>query len=489
MQTAKQIQAKNNDSSILQQINKDDLIREAKIELARRDFWYFCQIKFPTFYIKERAYLFDLCQALNNIFYGLPQKDGKVYKKLAISMPPQHLKTITLINWCQWVFGKNIKERIIECSYNDTAAMDFSKYVRNGINEERNSRDQIIYSDIFPETKLKYGDKSKGRWALEGEFFNFIGAGVGGSITGKGATIRIVDDPVKDLKIALNDNQLLAIWQWFLGTFRSRKDALTPEPIEIINHTRWSKNDLLGKILESESDWYYLKMPAYNDVTKQMLCEDFLSKEQYESKRSTALKDPNTKMVFLANYQQETVDEDDLLYHIQIYKELPKDDKGNLLAELIGNYTDPADQGGCYMCSISYLVYQNIYYILDVVYDTSPTEVTEKLVAKSIYDNKVQSASVEANGGQRSYGRLIKGVLERDYKYFISFNYPNNSGNKDTRINTNSSKVNQYFRVPANWMDKWPMFYKHITEYKRIGKNEFKDGADALTGVAEKRFL
>lgn len=488
MQTIPQKQAKNNDY-ILSKIKRDDLIRAAKIELARRNFWYFCKIKFPAFYIDSRPHLIKLCDVLNRLYLGLPQDDGIIYKKLAISMPPQHGKTMTLVNWCQWVLGKNTEERIIEGSYNDQAAMDFSKFVRDGISEERNLQDQIVYSDIFPDTLLKYGDKSKGRWALDGQFFNFIGAGVNGSVTSKGATIRIVDDPVKDLKIALNDNALLDLWQWFLGTFRSRKDAFTPEPIEIINHTRWSKNDILGKILESESDWYYLKMPAYDEKNDKMLCDDFFSKEQYLSKKSTAFKDPNAKMIFLANYQQETIDEADLLYNIQTYKELPKDNQGNLLAEFIGNYTDPADTGDCYLCSVSYIIYQDIYYIIDVVYSKEPTEVTEKLVSKSIFDNKIDSVSIESNGNQRSFARLVKGVLERDYDYSPAFKYPSNTGNKDTRININSSKVNQYFRMPANWMDKWPMFYKHITEYKRTGKNEYKDGPDALSGVAEKRFV
>jgi len=476
-------------NDILSKINRTDLIKEAKIELARRNFWHYCQIKFPTVYTESREYLRTLCNVLNNVYYGLPLDDGKIYKKLAISLPPQHYKTVTLVNWCQWILGKSTKERIIECSFNDTAAMDFSKYVRDGISEERNTQDQIIYSDIFSGSSLKYGDKSKGRWALDGEFFNFIGAGIGGSITGKGATIRIVDDPVKDLAIALNDNELLKQWQWFLGTFRSRKDANTPEPIEIINHTRWSKNDLLGRVLEAEADWYYLKMPAYNEQIDIMLCEDFLSREQYFSKRSTALKDPNTKMVFLANYQQSTVDEQDLLYHPQIYTQLPKDNNGNLLADYMGNYTDPADTGNCYLCSISYIVYQNIYYIIDVVYSNAPGEITEKLVSKSIFDNKITSVSIEGNGGQRTYGRMIKKILEDEYNWQPSFRYPVTTTNKDTRININSSKINQYFRFPANWMDKWPIFYKHVTEYKRTGKNEFKDAPDALTGVSEKRFV
>lgn len=83
------------------------------------------------------------------------------------------------------MFGQNPSEKIITASYNDDVASDFSRYTRDEITKEKASMLDICYSDIFPDTRIKKGNASFEKWALEGQHFSYLGAGIGGSVTSK----------------------------------------------------------------------------------------------------------------------------------------------------------------------------------------------------------------------------------------------------------------------------------------------------------------
>ena len=105
-------------------------------------------------------------------------------------------------------------------------------------------------------------------WSLEGQYFNYLGTGMGGTITGIGCNIGIIDDPIKNDKEAFNDRVLEDHWKFYTDTFLSRLES---DSIQIINMTRWSKQDLCGRILQMEADkWKVIKMEAMEDDT--MLC-------------------------------------------------------------------------------------------------------------------------------------------------------------------------------------------------------------------------
>lgn len=461
------------------------LAYEAKLELARRDFWEYCKLTSPDFYLDERVHLRKLADTLNKLYHGeLFKPDGGPYKKLIINMPPQHGKSRTLINFCQWILGNDNSERIISCSYNDDAAHDFSRYARDGI-QELKLQEEIVYSDIFPDTKIKRGDSAYDKWALEGQHFNYLGAGIGGSITGKGGTVLIVDDPVKSAEIALNENALEKIWTWYTGTFLSRVSAKDGEPIEIIVMTRWSKNDLCGKILSSKefNNWYVLTMKAYDEETGSMLCPSLLNKTRYDSLKSLMMPE-----IFLANYDQEPIDIRGRLYQsFKTYTEIPKFSNGSPAFEAIYNYTDTADEGNDYLCSICYGKYQGEAYILDVIYTKDPMETTEPAVAKMLIKNNVKIATIESNNGGRGFARAIERLLWDKYNTRqISVKWFHQSQNKISRILTNSSFVQDHIYFPVNWCDRFPDYSKAMMSFQKEGKNTHDDAPDATTGVAER---
>ena len=453
------------------------VVHAAEMELARRDLWEYCKITSPDFYKESRSHLLMLVHTLQKLYRGeLLRPTGEPYKKLIINMPPQHGKSRTLIKFCQWILGNDNEERIITCSYNDDAAHDFSRYTRDGIQEYK-LENEIVYADIFPGTRIKHGDSAYDKWALEGQHFNYLGAGIGGSITGKGGTILIVDDPVKSAEIALNENALEKIWIWYTGTFLSRVAAKDGEPLEIIVMTRWSKNDLCGKILSSSEaeKWYVLQMRAFDDKINQMLCPELLSLSRYDSLRKLMMPE-----IFLANYNQEPIDVRGRLYQsFKTYSELPE-------FETIRNYTDTADEGDDYLCSICYGVYQGEAYILDIIYTKDAMEITEPLVSRMLFENQVKEANIESNNGGRGFARAIERIMWETYHTRrTTVKWFHQTQNKLARILSHSSFVMNRLYYPANWADRWPEYHKAMMSFEKEGKNKNDDAPDATSGVAE----
>lgn len=463
-----------------------DLIRESTLELSRRDFWEYCQTIAPNFYTENRDHLFQMCYTLQALYEGklINPNNNEPYKKLMINVPPQHGKSRTLVNFVDWMLGKNQEERIIQCSYNDTVAVDFSRYVRDGIDAEKNEEEDIIFSDIFPEVKLKQGDKSIQRWALEGQHFNYISSGVGGSITSKGGTVLIIDDPIKNSEIALNDLALEKIYNWYTGTFLSRVSAIGGEPLEIIIMTRWSKGDICGRILEGEdaNDWFVLKMEAYDKRTNSMLCPDMLSKKRYDLMKRVQLTE-----IFRANYHQEPIDIEGVLYkNLKTYTDIPRDKKGEPLFDQIRAYGDTADEGSDWLAIGAYGVYKREAYLLDVYYTKDGMEITEVETAKFLLKNKVKRAKIESNNGGRGFARAVIRVLKSELNtFFVMVKWFHQGKNKRARILSNSSFVMNHIYFPVNWKDRFPEYYLDMVSYKKDGGNKHDDAQDMTTGIAE----
>lgn len=467
---------------------RDKLVREyrlrrmLKIHGARRCFWLFCKTLAPDFYRDDRPHLKLLCDTLQK-FYNreLLKEDGTPYLKLMINMPPRHGKTRTLVMFCMWILGICITNRIIACSYNDSAATDFSRYTRDGIREEKNLPHHIVYSDIFPETRISDTHATMQQWALDGQFFSYKGAGIGGSITGKGATVLISDDLVKGALESYNSHHLDSVWLWYTGTFLSRKDESDfVIPLEIMNMTRWAKGDPCGRNLAGDdaANWYVLKMEVKNRETGEMLCPSILSEQSYDDLRRTI--DP---AIFLANYHQEPIDILGILYtHYSLYGfgEHPK------AFEQIRCYIDTADTGNDYLCAIVYGVYKGEAWILDVLYTKAGMEVTEPATAELLIRNDVKLCTIEGNAGGRGFARAVERLLVEKYKNrSVTIRTFHQGMNKQARILSWSNYVMNHVFFPANWKSRWIDFYEAITTYQKEGKNTHDDGPDSLTGVAE----
>ena len=171
---------------------------QARLELARRDFWTFCKTLAPDFYVDGRKYLEHICREFQDFY----ESDDRV---LILNEPPRHGKSRTASLFAQWVFGKNPAEKIITGSYNEQLSTTFSRNVRNAIQERKASKNRIVYSDIFPNTRIKRGSSAANLWTLEGQHISYLATSPGGTVTGFGATLMILDDIIKNYEEAMNE--------------------------------------------------------------------------------------------------------------------------------------------------------------------------------------------------------------------------------------------------------------------------------------------
>lgn len=447
----------------------------AKCELARREFFFYCNLKAPDFYKSNRKYLVDLCKDFQEFYEG----DDEV---LIINEPPRHGKSRTAGLFVEWVLGKNKNEKIMTGSYNETLSTMFSKNVRNSIQEVKADKYKPVYSDVFPGVAIKRGDGAMNLWSLEGGYNNYLATSPTGTATGFGASLMIIDDLIKNSLEAYNADVKEKHWDWFTNTMLSR---LEEGGKIIIIMTRWASDDLAGKALEHYKEEgkkvKHISMKALQDDGT-MLCSEVLSLKSYESKKRAMGAD-----IASANYQQEPIDLKGRLYtRFKTYTDIPKDDKGNPLFTSIKSYCDTADDGSDYLCNIVYGEYNSEAYVLDVLYTKDSMETTEKEAAKRLFNNEVNKALVESNNGGKGFARSVERILKDTHNSNkTKVEWFHQSQNKVARILSNATWVMDHIYFPVNWRDKWPEYYNAMNKYQREGKNKHDDGPDATTGVAE----
>lgn len=444
----------------------------AQIELAKRDFFEYCHLKAPDFYQHNREYLVEMAKDLQEFL----DSDDDV---LVINEPPRHGKSRTAGNFVEWVLGINPKLKIMLGSYNETLSTRFSKSVRNTIQEIKTTQDKAVYSDVFPNSKIKYGDAAMNLWSLEGMDTSYLATSPTGTATGFGADIILIDDLIKSALEANNANVLEGHWEWFTNTMLSRLE--TGGKIIIIM-TRWHSNDLAGKALaELPKIGYKVKhisMKALQDNGR-MLCEEVLSRIEYDRKTKAMGED-----IAAANYQQEPID-----IKGKLYSNLKEYDLNNIPNfKRISSYTDTADQGSDYLASYIYgETFDDEAYILDTIYTKEGMEVTESLLAQKLYENEVNLAHIESNNGGRGYARSVERILKEKYKSNkTKISWFHQSKNKQARIISNATWVMDHVYFPKGWRNKWPELYKALTTYQKEGKNANDDAPDAITGIGDK---
>jgi predicted phage terminase large subunit-like protein len=227
--------------------------------------------------------------------------DGKI-KRLIVNMPPRHTKSeFASFLLPAWFLGKYPNKKIIQCSNTAELAVGFGRKVRNLVGSE-------IYSTVFPNVGLKQDSKAAGRWNTNhgGEYFAI---GVGGTVTGKGADLLIIDDPHSEQEAAIastNPEVYDKVFEWYSSGPRQR---LQPGGSIVVVMTRWAKRDLTGRIVQSWIDkdgeeWEIIDFPAILP-SGNPLWPEFWSIEELEALK---LELPLSK--WNAQYQQQPTSEE-----------------------------------------------------------------------------------------------------------------------------------------------------------------------------------
>ena len=180
-------------------------------------------------------------------------------KRLMIFAPPRSGKTeLTSIKFPAWYKGKHPERHIIQTSYSTELAQDFGQKTRDLVNDS-------YYQKIFPGVVMKDDSQARGLWRTFHKSHpkvigSYLATGIGGPVTGFGANLLLLDDPIKNREEADSETMRNKVWDWYTSTARTRleKDAV----IAIIN-TRWHPDDLCGRLLERQGEeWEILSLPA-----------------------------------------------------------------------------------------------------------------------------------------------------------------------------------------------------------------------------------
>lgn len=173
--------------------------------------------------------------------------------RLAITMPPRHGKSeLASIRFPAWYLGRNSDKRIILASYADSLASTFGRQIRDLIQDDR-------FRSLFSVAMSKVSSAAD-HWNIEGRRGGLIAAGVGSGITGHGADLLIIDDPIKDAAEADSPTVRENKWQWYTRTAYTR---LQPRGAVVLIGTRWHDDDMIGRALaQDEENWVVLHLPA-----------------------------------------------------------------------------------------------------------------------------------------------------------------------------------------------------------------------------------
>lgn len=321
---------------------------------------------------------------------------------------------------------------------------------------EKLDPDITVFSDIFPGVKIQKGNSAANHWALEGQFNNYLSTSPGGSSTGFGCGILVLDDLIKSAEEAMNEAALEKTWDWLASTLISRIEAGGKI---VVCATFWSSGDCPNRILrwceEENIPYKHIIKKAYDEETNTYLCPQILDERTYKIKKSII-----GEAIFLANYQATCIDIEGRLYNNFNTYDIAPDFEG------IYAYVDTADSGSDNLCAIIFGIYKLEAYIIDILYTPKPMTYTEPLLAKMLYDNRVNLAVVESNSGGGFFGKTLEKTLKEKYNSnHTKINLFHQSKNKEARILSNSMWVQDHIYYPNDWKKRWPEFYKDTINY------------------------
>lgn len=421
-----------------------------------------------------------ICDVLERVYKG-------ELKRVIINIAPRYGKTeLAVKNFISHGIALNPSSKYIHLSYSDDLALDNSEEIRDTITSDD-------FSNLFGDIEIKKDSRSKKKWYTN-KGGGILATAAGGQVTGFGA--GKVDDDEDDLDEFIND---IEAKQEFAGAIVI-DDPIKPEDAEssivrervnnrfdstirnrvnsrntpiIIIMQRLHPNDLCGHLIKNDpDDWYVLKLPCIKEDGS-ALWEFKHTVEELENIRSLNV------VNFDRQYQQDPRPREGLLYsEFKTYSQLPEYTQ-------VKNYTDTADTGEDYLCSIDYTEHNGLKYIIDVLYTQKQNEYTEPKLAEQLLRNEVNFCKIESNNGGRAFARNVERITKSLDNHKTTVSWFHQSKNKEARIKSNSSTVNNTVVMPDNWHIRWPKFFDDVTNYMAQGKNKHDDAADVLTGIVE----
>lgn len=430
------------------------------------------------FYAPRKHYLRPMVQGFQDVL------DGKL-RLLTISMPKRAGKSQTGINFVNMLSGKFPDRSTLMEGTGD----DLVKSFYNGCLEYLTVPNEYLFYDVFPDARLiqTNADSKTINLKSKSRFPTIMCRSIDARQVGlsEATNVLYLDDCVEGREEAKNRQRLDDKWEVISGDIMGRAIEGTPM---VFTGTRYSLYDPIGRVQEHAQRegwaWRAIEIPALDLVTDESNYEyEREGKKVFTTAYFREQRELLSAEQFESEFQQQPFEAKGLLFNkdeLNYFFELPKDrDPDTIIA--VG---DTAESGSDSTSMPVAKIYGNAVYIVDVVFDDSPAEVTKPECAKCLIDNRVASAVFESNNAGQYYARDVDQII-RDRGYSVGIRTKRTISNKQTRIEfaSDNIKKNFYFKHPSTYKrgSQYWNFMKEVTTYTRSGKVPHDDAPDSLS--------
>lgn len=430
------------------------------------------------FYAPRKHYLRPMVQGFQDVL------DGKL-RLLTISMPKRAGKSQTGINFVNMISGKFPDRSTLMEGTGD----DLVKSFYNGCLEYLTVPNEYLFYDVFPDARLVQtnADTKTANLKSKSRFPTIMCRSIDARQVGlsEATNVLYLDDCVEGREEAKNRQRLDDKWEVISGDIMGRAIEGTPM---VFTGTRYSLYDPIGRVQEHAQRegwaWRAIEIPALDLVTDESNYEyEREGKKVFTTAYFREQRELLSAEQFESEFQQQPFEAKGLLFNkdeLNYFFELPKDrDPDTIIA--VG---DTAESGSDSTSMPVAKIYGSDVYIVDVVFDDSPAEVTKPECAKCLIENKVASAVFESNNAGQYYARDVDQII-RDRGYSVGIRTKRTISNKQTRIEfaSDNIKKNFYFKHPSTYKrgSQYWNFMKEVTTYTRSGKVPHDDAPDSLS--------
>lgn len=430
------------------------------------------------FYAPRKHYLRPMVQGFQDVL------DGKL-RLLTISMPKRAGKSQTGINFVNMLSGKFPDRSTLMEGTGD----DLVKSFYNGCLEYLTVPNEYLFYDVFPDARLVQtnADTKTVNLKSKSRFPTIMCRSIDARQVGlsEATNVLYLDDCVEGREEAKNRQRLDDKWEVISGDIMGRAIEGTPM---VFTGTRYSLYDPIGRVQEHAQRegwaWRAIEIPALDLVTDESNYEyEREGKKVFTTAYFREQRELLSAEQFESEFQQQPFEAKGLLFNkdeLNYFFELPKDrDPDTIIA--VG---DTAESGSDSTSMPVAMIYGNAVYIVDVVFDDSPAEVTKPECAKCLIENKVASAVFESNNAGQYYARDVDQII-RERGYSVGIRTKRTISNKQTRIEfaSDNIKKNFYFKHPSTYKrgSQYWNFMKEVTTYTRSGKVPHDDAPDSLS--------
>lgn len=430
------------------------------------------------FYAPRKHYLRPMVQGFQDVL------DGKL-RLLTISMPKRAGKSQTGINFVNMISGKFPDRSTLMEGTGD----DLVKSFYNGCLEYLTVPNEYLFYDVFPDARLVQtnADTKTVNLKSKSRFPTIMCRSIDARQVGlsEATNVLYLDDCVEGREEAKNRQRLDDKWEVISGDIMGRAIEGTPM---VFTGTRYSLYDPIGRVQEHAQRegwaWRAIEIPALDLVTDESNYEyEREGKKVFTTAYFREQRELLSAEQFESEFQQQPFEAKGLLFNkdeLNYFFELPKDrDPDTIIA--VG---DTAESGSDSTSMPVAMIYGNAVYIVDVVFDDSPAEVTKPECAKCLIDNRVASAVFESNNAGQYYARDVDQII-RERGYSVGIRTKRTISNKQTRIEfaSDNIKKNFYFKHPSTYKrgSQYWNFMKEVTTYTRSGKVPHDDAPDSLS--------